>query len=94
MTIKKNLDETICLNLTLLLVYLKYLSHKQVKTLWISLSMEFFFTSIFEENICFLIVWQGRSSFHLEFLESAYTKTQNPDLSRQKDFGFSLGIVN
>ena len=40
----------------------------------------------------FRIIGQGRSSFHLSVLESVYIKTQNPDLCKQKDFIFSLGI--
>ena len=38
------------------------------------------------------IIGQGRLSFHLGVLESAYIKTQNPVLCKQKDFIFSLGI--
>ena len=51
-------------------------------------------------NICaytddkFLIIGQARSSFHLGVLESVYIKTQNPELCRQKEFVFSLGLFN
>ena len=40
----------------------------------------------------FWIIGQGRSSFHLVFLESVYIKTQNPVLCKQKDFIFLLGL--
>ena len=40
----------------------------------------------------FWIIGQARSSFHLSVLASAYSKTQNPVLCRQKEFVFSLGL--
>ena len=40
----------------------------------------------------FRIIGQARSSFHLGVLESAYIKTQNTVLCRQKEFRFSLGF--
>ena len=43
-----------------------------------------------DEN--FRIIGQARLSFHLSVVESVYIKTQNPDLCRQKEFAFSLGL--
>ena len=40
----------------------------------------------------FRIIEQARSSFHLNVSESAYFKTENPVLCRQKEFVFSLGL--
>ena len=38
----------------------------------------------------FWIIGKARSSFHSSVVESAYIKTQNPVLCKQKDFIFSL----
>ena len=40
----------------------------------------------------FRIIEQAGSSFHLSVLESVCIKTQNPVLSKQKEFVFSLGL--
>ena len=40
----------------------------------------------------FRIIGQARSPFHLSVLESAYIKTKNPVLCKQKDFIFLLRI--
>ena len=40
----------------------------------------------------FRIIGQVRSSFHLSVFESAYMKTQNQVLCRQKEFVFTLGL--
>ena len=40
----------------------------------------------------FRIIGQARWSFHLSVLEPVYIKNQNPVLSRQKEFVFSLGL--
>ena len=45
---------------------------------------------IYSDN--FLIIGQARSSFHLGVLESVYIKAQNPELCKQKEFNFPLGL--
>ncbi len=47
----------------------------------------------YSEN-CFRIIGRARSTFHLAILESVYIKTKNPQLCRQKDFVFALGLLN
>ena len=42
----------------------------------------------------FRVIGQARSSFHLDALESVYIRTQNPVLCRQKEFVFSLKLLN
>ena len=42
----------------------------------------------------FRIIDQARSSFHLGVLESVYIKTQNQVLCIQKEFVFSLKLLN
>ena len=43
-------------------------------------------------EVNFPIIGQVRSSVHLNFLESVYTKTQNLVSGRQKEFVFSLAL--
>ncbi len=51
------------------------------------------FAQNYSENH-FKIIGKARSLFHLGVLESVYIKTKRPVLCRQKEFVFSLGLVN